>query len=133
MAAKEGFTIELACDDGEWWRYNVVFTCGLFDREDRRMGFATAEDKVVEVGGEVTDAMKRKQREIACQTEVCDHVLAYLYIIPHTLPEDNEIKNDAFDIELKINYAGKEVGRKTCAINRWSGASLELKFGQKGW
>lgn len=133
MAAKEGFSIELECSDSEWWRYNVVFTCGLFDREDRRMGFATAEDKVVEVGGEVRDAMKRKARKIVCRTEVCHHVLAYLYIIPHTLPEDEEIHNDPFEIELKISHAGEEVGRRTYSVNRWSGASLELKFGEKGW
>ncbi len=131
MTQHEGFTIEIICHDGEWWRYNVAVTCGCFDREGRRIGFASTESKITDVGGEVRESDKHRTRKIELQTGECDNLLLYLYIIPHTLPEDNEIKDDPFPVKIRASYAGKEMKTTTKSINRWSGASLELRFSRE--
>lgn len=126
-----GFHIEVNCQDPHWWHYNVAFTCGCFDAEENRTGFASAESHIANVGTRFDVPPKEaamKHRKIELDTPACHHIRLYLYIIPHTLPEDNSIEAGApFDIEVKFSYNGKHLRSRHYSINRWSGASLEIK------
>lgn len=71
-------------------------------------------------------------RTATLQTMPCDHLVLYLYIIPHTLPAGNEIDaNKPFGIEVRISYAGRRLRTEKRAINQWSGASVEMRVDSK--
>lgn len=130
MSEKQGFSIEVTCRDPQWWRYNVAVTCGCFDSEGHRTGFVSAESTLAEPGGQIAEAVKKRPRTVAFDTEPCDNLLMYLYIIPHTLPEDPEIEDNPFEIRIRASYGDREIKSLLKTVNRWSGASLELRFSQ---
>lgn len=133
MTNPKGFTICVSSRYDGWWRYNVALMCGCFDAEDRRTGFASVESHVAEVGSN----LKAKPREIAddrqavLETPPCDHLICYLYIVPHTLPDDRAIDDTKpFEIEVQIAYAGHTLRTQHRTINQWSGASIEMRIEQ---
>ena len=69
----------------------MALMCGCFDAADQRIGFATAESAVAGVGANLTErpADIPADRSAVLETMACDHLLLYLYIIPHTLPAGN--------------------------------------------
>ena len=72
-------------------------------------------------------------RTVVLETEPCDHLLLYIYVVPHTLPAGNDIdETEPFEIDVTIAYAGRKVTKSRHRINQWSGASIELKVGQEG-
>ena len=85
---KKGFTVKVTSDYAGWWRYNVALMAGCFDAEDRQTEFVTAGSHAADVGAELKEppAGIAPGRKITLTTAPCDHLLLYLYIIPHTLP-----------------------------------------------
>ncbi len=127
---KKGFTVKVTSDYAGWWRYNVALMAGCFDAEDRQTEFVTAGSHAADVGAELKEppAGIAPGRKITLTTAPCDHLLLYLYIIPHTLPPTNEIdETQPFDVELTIAYGGRRVSKTTRRINQWSGASVEMR------
>lgn len=130
MAATEGFTIEIASRYDGWWRYNTALMCGCFDTADNRIGFASAESHVADVGANLTTkpAEIASERNLRLDTLPCDHLMLYVYIVPHTLPADNDIGDtQPFEITLRIAYGGKTIRTEKRLINQWSGASVEMR------
>lgn len=126
-----GFQIEVTSRFEGWWRYNVALMAGCFDADEVRKDFATASSHIAEVGTNLAEppAGREAKRKIVLETAPCDHLLLYLYVIPHTLPAGNEIDTPRpFDIEVRISYDGKLLCKKQYAINQWSGASIETKI-----
>ena len=67
-------------------------------------------------------------RRVTLSAPACDHLMLYVYVIPHTLPEGNDIDaTRPFDLDLKITFAGRRLRTERYAINQWSGISLELR------
>ena len=109
---EKGFTIEVTSRYEGWWRYNAALMCGCFDAAGRRIGFASSASTVADVGSNLAErpADIAADRTAALQTMPCDHLVLYLYIIPHTLPADNEIDaTRPFGIEVRISYAGRRL------------------------
>lgn len=134
MNIERGFRIEVASRFAGWWRYNVALMCGCFDAEDRRTGFASAASDVADVGANLAarPAEVDADRRLVLETPPCDHLVLYVYLIPHTLPADNGIDaSRPFDITLTFYRDGKRLGTQTRAVNQWSGASLELRVPEK--
>ncbi|MDE5708480.1 MAG: hypothetical protein K2I32_03380 [Alistipes sp.] len=130
----KGFTIEVTSRHDGWWRYNVALMAGCFDAEDRRTGFATASSHVADTGAELRKAPAgiAPDRKAVLETEPCDHLLLYVYVIPHTLPRTNEIdETQPFEIEITIHYDGRKLQKIRRAINQWSGASIEMRADRK--
>ncbi len=120
-----------------WWRYNVTILCGCFDAAGERIGFASAESIVAPVGSDLSappeGAAPAAERRIGIRSVACHHIVMYVYIVPHTLPETREIGDVApFDVRLRIGYAGVSLGDMRYRINQWSGASLEIKLCNDG-
>lgn len=132
MANKEQeFHIELSSSFDGWWRYNIVLMCGCFDATDSRTGFTATESHIADIGSNLmqppVDTPHRST--ISLHTAPCDHIVLYLYIIPHSLPAGKSIdSNRPFDVELKISYAGEELRSEKRHINQWSGTSVEIKI-----
>ena len=113
MAATEGFSIEISSRYDGWWRYNAALMCGCFD-----VG-ANLTAKPADMAGD---------RSLRLETTACDHLLLYIYIVPHTLPAGNEIADtQPFEITLRIAYGGKVLRSEKRLINQWSGASVEMR------
>ena len=131
---KKGFTIEVTSRYDGWWRYNAALMCGCFDAADQRIGFASAESAVAAVGANLAErpADIPADRRAVLETMPCDHLVLYLYLIPHTLPAGNDIDaNKPFEIELKIAYDGHRLRTEKRTINQCSGASIEMRIDAK--
>lgn len=128
---KNGFSIELSSRYEEWWRYNAVLMCGCFDSADERIGFVSAESTVAEVGAglEKCPADLDPARSLTLDTPPCDHLLLYVYIIPHRLPQDSDIRaGKPFEAQLTISRDGRRIGRERFEVNQWGGCSLEMRI-----
>ena len=130
MATKEGFTIEISSRYEGWWRYNVALMCGCFDTAGNRTGFASTEAHVADVGSNLREkpAGNPGGGRASLETGPCDHLLLYIYIVPHTLPAGNDIGDTTpFEVEIRIAYGGRRLRAKKRLINQWSGASIEMR------
>ena len=126
---ESGFTIELSSRAEGWWRYNAALLCGCFDAAGQRIGFASTASDVAPVGSGLTRRPEEvpADRRVVLRTPPCDRMRLCVYLIPHALPEDNDIDAvQAFDIELSISYGDKLLSTERRKINPWSGASIEL-------
>lgn len=131
MDTEKGYHIEISSPYGEFWRYNVALMCGCFDARGERCGFASAESCVAEVGAalDAPPADYPARRRVRLDAPACDHLICYLYLIPHTLPAGRD--TDAappFPIRLRIRRPDGEERQQTLHINQWSGASIELRL-----
>ncbi len=129
MATDKRFTIEVRSSYEGFWRYNVAMTCGCFDSEGRRTGFATASSQLAEVGANRSESPAgAHDRRIELHTDPCAAFDCFLYVIPHTLPADNDIAaTRTFPLEVVVRADGRTLRRERYAINPWSGASIELR------
>ena len=131
MAEEKGFTVEITSRYEGWWRYNAVLMCGCFDAEGRRTGFASATSEVAGVGSNLREkpADTDPDRTVRLETPPCDHIVLYLYLIPHTLPADNRIdETHPFEIMLRIACGGRKLRTEKRLVNQWSGASVEMRI-----
>lgn len=126
----KGFSIEIASRFDDWWRYNAVLMCGCFDDKDERIGFVSAESHVADVGAGPAERPSdvAPDRRLTLETPPCDHLVLYVYVIPHTLPQNNDIEaTKPFALDLKIACDGRKFRSERLQINQWSGISLELR------
>lgn len=126
------YTLELRCRYEEWWRYNAALMCGCFDAADRRTGFVSTASEVADVGSNLPAAPANagNRRRLALTIPACDHFVAYVYIIPHTLPTGNDIETtQPFEVELRVTRGAETLLQERRRVNQWSGASIELKIG----
>lgn len=128
---EKGFTVEVTSRYEGWWRYNVALMCGCFDEKDNRTDFVTAESHVANVGSNLKKRPEEVEeyRTVRLETPPCDHLMCYLYLIPHTLPTGNTIRETKpFNATLKISFQDKLLRNEKLVINQWSGTSLELRI-----
>ena len=127
------FTISLQSRYAELWRYNIVVTCGCFDEAGERVDFISKESFVASVGSNLDCAPKgiESHNRMSLETTPCDSIIAYIYLIPHTLPPTRDVEEYApFDLRVKVMAAEKEIYNADHKINQWSGCSIELKLPQ---
>ncbi|MCM1302386.1 MAG: hypothetical protein NC250_02930 [Alistipes senegalensis] len=127
----KGFTIEIASRFEGWWRYNAALTCGCFDAAGERIGYVSAESHVADVGAGLAErpAEIAPDRRLTLETPPCDHAVLYIYVIPHALPESNDIDaTKPFGLDLRIDCDGRRIRSERLQINQWSGISLELRL-----
>ena len=129
------FTISLQSRYAELWRYNIVVTCGCFDEAGERTDFLSKESFVAAVGSNLDCAPASLESHSAMKltTTPCASIVAYIYLIPHTLPPTRATVEEysPFDLKIKITSDKDEIYAKTHQINQFSGASIELKLPPK--
>ena len=84
--------------------------CGCFDTAGNRTGFASTEAHVADVGSNLREkpAGNPGGGRASLETGPCDHLLLYIYIVPHTLPAGNDIGDTTpFEVEIRIAYGGR--------------------------
>ncbi len=124
MTTSKGFRIEVSSRYEEWWRYNVELMCGCFDAAEQRTGFASPPRRLPTWGPIFRSVLRRSPRAHGgSRPGACDHLVLYVYIIPHTLPPGNDIDATApFEIEIRIFCDGRRILAEKRRINQWSGA-----------
>ena len=131
MSAPKGFTIEIGSRFEGWWRYNAVLMCGCFDADGNRTDFAAAESHVADVGNGPKErpALLPPDRSLRLDAPECHHLVLYIYLVPHTLPQSNDIETTKpFALDLKIDCDGSRIRTERLAVNQWAGLSLELRI-----
>ena len=127
------FTISLQSRYAELWRYNIVVTCGCFDKAGERADFLSKENFVAAVGSNLDAAPAgiESHNSLAITTSPCNSVVAYIYLIPHSLPPTREVEEYApFDLRVKVSADDSVIYDTDHKINQWSGCSIELKLPQ---
>lgn len=131
MGRDKGFALEVSSRFDGWWRYNLTAICGCFDAEGKRTAFVSADDHVADAGSELSapPAGTAAERTLRLVTPPCERIVAYVYLVPHTLPHTNEIGAvSLFDVTVAVRYGETAFEPRTYRVNQWSGASIELKL-----
>lgn len=127
------FTISLQSHYAELWRYNIVVMCGCFDKVGERTDFLSKENFVAAVGSNLTAAPNgiESHNRLTLTTSPCDSIVAYIYLIPHSLPPTRDVEEYApFDLRIKVSADDNVIYDTDHKINQWSGCSIELKLPQ---
>ena len=127
------FTISLQSRYAELWRYNIVVMCGCFDKVGERTDFLSKENFVAAVGSNLTAAPNgiESHNRLMLKTSPCDSIVAYIYLIPHSLPTTRDVEEYApFDLRIKVSADDSVIYDTDHKINQWSGCSIELKLPQ---
>ena len=125
------FTISLQSRYAELWRYNIVVMCGCFDKVGERTDFLSKENFVAAVGSNLTAAPNgiESHNRLTLTTSPCDSIVAYIYLIPHSLPPTRDVEEYApFDLRIKVSADDNVIYDTDHKINQWSGCSIELKL-----
>lgn len=126
-----GIRIELLCRHASWWRCNVELFCAAFDAAEQRIGFSSARSQIAPAGSELRKppAGVAVPASLALEAPRCDHALLFLYVIPHSLPLDNRIEaSEPFELQLRIDVAGRPPQTERIRVNAWGGASVRLRI-----
>lgn len=127
------FTISLQSRYAELWRYNIVVMCGCFDKAGERTDFLSKENFVAAVGSNLTAAPAgiELHNRLTLTTSICDSIVTYIYLIPHSLPPTRDVEEYApFDLRIKVSADDSVIYDTDHKINQWSGCSIELKLPQ---
>lgn len=127
----ENFTIEVRSTYAELWRYNISIICGGFDSTGERVAFLSEQSIIASVGANLTAAPKDydRHRELSLTIGECHSIVAYVYVVPHTLPLSRDIDDyRPFDLKVKVSCGERIIHSATHHINQWGGESIELKF-----
>lgn len=127
------FTISLQSRYAELWRYNIVVMCGCFDKVGERTDFLSKENFVAAVGSNLTAAPNgiESHNRLTLTTSPCDSIVAYIYLLPHSLPPTRDVEEYApFDLRIKVSAGDSVIYDTDHKINQWSGCSIELKLPQ---
>ncbi|MBQ7856785.1 MAG: hypothetical protein IJ348_06715 [Alistipes sp.] len=129
MAEAKRYRIEIEVAHPQHWRYNVVVTCGLFDREGNQMGFTGVDDSIAPIGSALTSAPEGTPdfRFIIFEAEDCHHIHLFAYVIPNTLPAESDVIHvRPFPFIIKVMYDGKLLLRKKLRTSQWAGLSRDF-------
>ena len=126
MSTHEGYSIEISSAYGQMWRYNIEVAGGCFDANGQRTHFVSSHDKVADVAATTTKpALIPAERRVVLAAPACHRMLAYVYIIPHTLPADDEPEKP-FDTTIRVMRGRTVIYEHVFGVNAWGGLSLEL-------
>lgn len=132
MANFSNIKIGISSTFGEWWRYNIYVSAVCYDEADKVCEYKNLVDKVYDLGtgAELRNAPAdyNPKRPLTLSTDACTRAEVFLYVIPNTMPADNNIRTSPpFKIKVHITKnSSTEV--KEFEINQWGGASLRFRI-----
>ena len=133
MAGKKNmearYTVSVASDYAEWWRYNIFLVVEAFDGEGGRIEYLKTSDTVYEIGDgtEVREAPEGYDpaRPVSLASPPCAYVSIYLYVVPNTFPASSLIRESPdFAMTLTVSRGGEEVLSNEYSVNQWGGITL---------
>ena len=120
------FTVSIESDFYDLWRYNIVVMASVM-RDGEQTEVLKHRSEIAPVGAELQ--MKpldyNPDRAIHLQSGEADALTLYIYIIPHTLPEEQDVRiTRPFELDVKVKYGGRIVFKHRYMINQWSGENI---------
>ena len=129
MAKK--FNIQIRSTYAEIWRYNIAISCGCTDSAGNVVEVAGEQDNVAPVGSNLKVAPDgfTLPREVRLLTPETEGIVAYIYLVPHTLPAERDIaETEPFKLSVKVSAGRDTIYNVVHKVNQWSGTSIELKL-----
>lgn len=129
MAKK--FNIQIRSTYAEIWRYNIAISCGCTDSAGNVVEVVGEQDNVAPVGSNLKVAPDgfTLPREVRLSTLETEGIVAYIYIVPHTLPAQRDIaESEPFKLSVKVSAGRDTIYNVVHMVNQWSGTSIELKL-----
>lgn len=130
MGKKEGFSVEMTSKFEEFWRYNLLVTCGCIDESGNQVSFASVDDEVAPVGSNLEQCPEGypANRVVGFEAAACHHLLMFIYVIPNSIRLgciDDEL---SFNVDLRVLRDGQVITCRQLEVNRWAGATFELRI-----
>lgn len=129
MAKK--FNIQIRSTYAEIWRYNIAISCGCTDSAGNVVEVVGEQDNIAPVGSNLKVAPDgfTLPREVRLSTPETEGIVAYIYIVPHTLPAQRDIaESEPFKLSVKVSAGRDTIYNVVHKVNQWSGTSIELKL-----
>ena len=129
MAKK--FNIQIRSTYAEIWRYNIAISCGCTDSAGNVVEVVGEQDNVAPVGSNLKVAPDgfTFPREVRLSTPETEGIVAYIYLVPHTLPAQRDIaESEPFKLSVKVSAGRDTIYNVVHKVNQWSGTSIELKL-----
>lgn len=129
MAKK--FNIQIRSTYAEIWRYNIAISCGCTDSAGNVVEVVGEQDTLAPVGSNLKVAPDgfTLPREVRLSTPETEGIVAYIYLVPHTLPAQRDIvESEPFKLSVKVSAGRDTIYNVVHKVNQWSGTSIELKL-----
>ena len=129
MAKK--FNIQIRSTYAEIWRYNIAISCGCTDSAGNVVEVVGEQDNIAPVGSNLKVAPDgfALPREVRLSTPETEGIVAYIYLVPHTLPAQRDIaESEPFKLSVKVSAGRDTIYNVVHKVNQWSGRSIELKL-----
>ena len=123
------FDITIDCNFKEWWRYNIIAICEACRADVQRIGFASQESFIADIGAELSEKpdIYPKSRALHFTTESADYINLLIYVIPHTSPRATLLDRVLpFPLSVTVKADGKSILEKECEVNQWAGENISL-------
>lgn len=123
------FNITIDCAFKEWWRYNIIAICESCRGDGERVGFASQESFIADIGAELSEQpdIYPNDRTLRFTTEEADYANLLIYVIPHTSPRADFLDTaQPFPITVEVIANDKVVMRRECEVNQWAGENISL-------
>lgn len=120
------FTISIESNFRDLWRYNTIVMANVM-RDGEQVEILKHLCEVAPVGSELTYPPEDydENRKIKLQSVEADALTLYIYIIPHTLPEEQDVRiTRPFELDVKVKCGGRIVFKHRYMINQWSGENI---------
>ena len=129
MAKK--FNIQIRSTYAEIWRYNIAISCGCTDSAGNVVEVVGDQDNIAPVGSNLKVAPDgfTLPHEVRLSTPETEGIVAYIYLVPHTLPAERDIaESEPFKLSVKVSAGRDTIYNVVHKVNQWSGTSIELKL-----
>lgn len=129
MAKK--FNIQIRSTYAEIWRYNIAISCGCTDSAGNVVEVVGEQDNIAPVGSNLKVAPDgfTLPCEVRLSTPETEGIVAYIYLVPHTLPAERDIaESEPFKLSVKVSAGRDTIYNVVHKVNQWSGTSIELKL-----
>ncbi len=117
------YRIETKCSFEELYRYSTTIMCGGYSSSSKELYVVSAKDSA-SMGEEFS-----LPQITTLETRAADNIRVEIYVVPHTLSDERRVTGaDPFELDVKITRKGKIIHSQNYPVNRWGGASIEIKL-----
>lgn len=121
--------LTLTTSYAESWRYNIMVTLAMLDKNGEQVGYHSAEESPLPVGSNSSEAPEGfvRRREVSIEFESCEKVRFYIYLLPNSLPEDTTLAGvqTTFPLQIKLTDGSKSIFAEKLEVNRFGGCGKE--------
>ncbi len=122
------FTLTIECNSKEFWRYNVIVSA-VTNLDNGQATFLKHVDEVAPVCSNLSELPKSYCRPVksVLEFESGEHITLYIYVIPHTMPNERLIANISRpELHVVLKCASETLYNRRHCISPWSGDNIQI-------